>query len=508
MENTRYNILLIEDDKLDQMAFTRLVEENELPYDCKIAESISEAKRILGCDGFDIILADYSLGDGTTMDIVEAVKNTPIIVITGTGSEEVAAKAWKAGAYDYLIKDIERKYLKAVPITIENAIQHKRTEDKLRLLSHAILSTDDNVYITDMENKITFVNRVFCETYGYSEEDIIGKDCDILWKENPSSGDERKTYRAVSGWEVGFFHKRKDGSEFPVSLSRSAIKDENGNDVAIVVIAHDISERMQVENELRTENLQLEKQNQLKNEFAITICHQLMTLAGEFKNIISDAVTGAQGKISPELQENLGHAEKGINRFKGIVSEFLDISQLDAGKMKLDLAELSLRSVISDVVETLSPLAEERNIELKSSMPDSELAIEADHSRITQALRNLINNAIGATPPNGHITVRAKDIGNEIMVEVEDEGPVIESSRIAKSFNRFTQIRMKLHPGKEEESAPGLPIARELLEMHGGCIWVESGDGQGNRVCFTLPKSAVQEVAFAALKEAEKPYEN
>jgi PAS domain S-box-containing protein len=498
MENTRYNILLIEDDKLDQMAFTRLVEDQELPYDCKIAGSVSEARSILGREGFDIILTDYSLGDGTAFDILDLVKNTPIIVVTGAGSEETALKAWRVGAYDYLAKDVERNYLKAVPITIENAVKHKRTEEKLRLLSKAILSTDDNVYISDMENKITFVNRVFCETYGYSEEDIIGKDGDILWKENPESDSEKKTYRAVSGWEVGFFHKRKDGSEFPVSLSRSVIKDENGNDAAVVLIAHDISERIQVENELRTANLQLEKQNQLKDKFAITVCRQLMTLAAEFKNVISDAVTGALGKISPELQENLEHAGKGMKRFESIVSEYLDISQLDAGKVKLDLAELNLRSLIIDVVRALSPLADERHIELKSLMPDSELVIEADRNRIIQALYNIINNSIESIPSNGHITVRAEDIGNEIMVKVEDDSPAIESSRIAKSFNRFTQIRMKMQPGSEGQSALGLPIARELLEMHGRSVWIESGDSQGNCVCFTLPKSAVQEVAYVA----------
>ncbi len=510
IENTRYKILLIEDDKLDQMAFMRMVQDKELPYDCTVAGSVSEAKSILGRDRFDIIIADYSLGDGTAFDIVNLAKNTSIIFATGAGDEEIAVKAWKEGAYDYLIKDLEQNYLKTVPITIENAVRHKKIKEQLQLLSGAIMSTADSVYITDLEGKIIFVNRAFCKTYGYSKEEIIGKDSNILWIGKTQSQNTRSVFGVTgSTRQVGFYHRRKDDSVFPVSLSRSIIKDSNGKEIAVGGVARDISERMQVENELRSANLQLKKQNQLKNEFAITVCRQLMTLADEFKNIVSDAMTGAQGKISPELQENLDHAEKGINGFRRIVSEFLDISQLEAGKMKLQFAELSLCSVISDVVEALSPLAEERHIELKSFMPDSELAIEANRSRITQALWNLINNAIKSTPSNGHISVRAEDIGNEVMVVVEDDGPAIESSRIVKSFNRFTQIRMKLHPGREEESALGLPIARELLEMHGGCIWIESGDGQGNCLCFTLPKSAVQEaVASMSAREEGKYYGN
>ena len=265
MENTRCRILLIEDDKLDQKAFKRMVEDNELSYDCTTAASVSEARSILDSEQFDIVIADYSLGDGTAFDILDWVKNTPIVFVTGAGDEEIAVKAWKAGAYDYLIKDHERNYLKTVPITVENAIKHKRMESRLRLLSHAIMSTDDSVYITDLEDKITFVNRAFCETYKYTEEEIIGKDCNVLWEGSFAVSDSENVYQAVGGWETGFFHKRKDGSKFPVFLTRSDVKDESGNEIALVVISRDISERMQLENELRTENMKLKKQNRLKS---------------------------------------------------------------------------------------------------------------------------------------------------------------------------------------------------------------------------------------------------
>jgi len=267
MENTRYKILLIEDDKLDQMAFMRMVQDKELPYDCTLAGSVSEAKGILGREGFDIVIADYSLGDGTAFDIVNLVKNTSIIFVTGAGDEQIAVKAWKAGAYDYLIKDFEQNYLKTFPITIENAIKHKRTEEELRLLSQAILSTADSIYITDLEGKIIFVNRAFCKTYGYSKEEIIGKDSNILCVGKEQTINTSSVFGIPgSNRQVGFYHRRKDNDIFPVSFSRSIIKDANGKEIAVVGVARDISERMQVENKLRTVSLQLEKQNQSKNE--------------------------------------------------------------------------------------------------------------------------------------------------------------------------------------------------------------------------------------------------
>ncbi|MHC4395692.1 MAG: PAS domain-containing protein [Planctomycetota bacterium] len=335
MENTRYKILLIEDDKLDQTALARMVEEQELSYDCTMADSVAEAKDILSSSRFDIIIADYALGDGTAFDILDLVKDAPVILVTGAGDEETAVAAWKAGAYDYLIKDLERNYLKTLPITVENAVRHNRMDARLQLLSHALVSTDDSVYITDLEDKITFVNRAFCETYGYTEEEVLGKDCDVLWKENPSAANMEKAYKAVNGWEVGFFHKRKDGTEFPVSLSRSDVIDENGNEVALVVISRDISERMRVENELRIINQDLEKENRLKTELVVAACQQLMMPTAELKDIITNAMKGNLGEISTNLRNNLELAERNTNRLKEIISNFLDMSQIDAEKIEV-----------------------------------------------------------------------------------------------------------------------------------------------------------------------------
>ncbi|MBW7990594.1 MAG: response regulator, partial [Planctomycetes bacterium] len=150
MENTRYKVLFIEDNQLDQMAFKRFVSENDIPYDCIIAGSVSEALQALDSNQFDIVITDHELGDGTAFEILKSVKNIPVIVVTGAGDEDTAIRAWKDGAYDYLIKDLDQNYLKAITITVENAIKHKMVEKKLQLLSGAVMSTDDSVYIANI----------------------------------------------------------------------------------------------------------------------------------------------------------------------------------------------------------------------------------------------------------------------------------------------------------------------------------------------------------------------
>ncbi len=493
MENTRYKILLIEDDTLDQAAFERLVQEQELPYDYTIAGSASEAQSILACERFDVVIADCFLGDGTAFDILNLVKDTPIVVVTGTGNEEIAVKAWRAGAYDYLTKDLEQSYLKTVPITVENAIRYKKAEDKLRLLSGAVMSTDDSVYITDMNDKIIFVNKAFCETYGYKQEDVLGKDSSLLWLGKSQTANMRtviRTHGIGGSWEVGFYHKRKDGSIFPVSLSRAIIKDPNGNRMAVVGTARDITERILVEDELRKENLKLKQQNELKSKLAVMVAEALQRLL-------------ADENIRDVQMYNKGNWRT-IDRARKIISDFLDISKIDAAALELERTELDLHSVISEVVQAVSTRAEEKDIELKSFMPDSELIINGDRDRIVQALINLISNSIDSALAKVHVEVRLNDIGSEITIEVQDDGLTIENSLMNKIFDGLEWI--KEHPLRhpEQDLFLGLSIAKKIIEMHGGYIWLESVDpSRGNNFCLSLPKAGVKEKISMAAKTVE-----
>ena len=473
MEDARYRILLIEDNEIDQMAFKRFVESTALPYDCIIAGSVSEAQSVLGFEQFDIVISDYSLGDGTGLDILGLVKDIPVLMVTGAGDEEIAVKAWKTGAYDYLVKDSERNYLKMLPITVENAIRHKAVEKKLRLLSGAIMSTNDSVYITGMDDRIIFVNKAFCETYGYSEDEIIGKASNVLWigkQQNAGTRSVFQTRTVGDTWEVGFYHKRKDDSIFPVSLSRSIIKDEKGNEVAVVGVVRDISEQILIEDELKTANLRLKKRNQMQSEMAIMVAETLQTLTDS------------------------GNAEK----TKKVISDFLDMSKIDSGKIELKRSEFGLQSLVSGVIRELSPVAAEKNVELKTTVPEHELVLNADHDRITQVLRTFIAGAVKSVSANGHVIVQVTDTGSEFTVQIQDDGPVIDGSEIHKIFNRYHWVKEHLHR-QQEDLAFALPIAKELVEMHGGRVWAKSAEGQGNNFCFTLPKSGVrQETAMAA----------
>jgi PAS domain S-box-containing protein len=179
METDEYRILLIEDDQLDQMVFKRFIESEKLPYHYTMVSSISEGQRILSSEKFDIIITDYTLGDGTALDILHLVKDIPIVLTTGVRDEDVAVKAWKAGAYDYLSKDIERKYLRAIPKTIENAIRRKKIEEALDKKQKNLEAIFDAVPIgmfsVNEHLIVTRVNNATRQIFHKEYDQIIGR---------------------------------------------------------------------------------------------------------------------------------------------------------------------------------------------------------------------------------------------------------------------------------------------------------------------------------------------
>ncbi|MBN2589081.1 MAG: PAS domain S-box protein [Sedimentisphaerales bacterium] len=324
MEDLKYKVLLVEDSEIERLAFERFVKNNNIPYDYIIAKSVAEGRRELAQNKFDIVISDHDIGDGTALDILNAANDTPVIVVTGAGDEETAIKTWKAGAYDYLVKDIDQNYLKAIPITVENAINHKMVEDKLQLLSGAIRSTEDSVFITNIQGEIIFVNKAFCKTYGYNEKEIIGQNSSILWIGKSQSENTRSVFQtriAGGGCEIGFYHKRKDDSIFPVSLSRSIIKDANKKDVAIVGLARDISERLLVEEELRSTSLKLQNKIQTQKDFVIHTTETIQKLLDE------------------------GQTDKAST----VISNFLEILKMNKDMDELHLSNFNFEELVSQI---------------------------------------------------------------------------------------------------------------------------------------------------------------
>jgi signal transduction histidine kinase len=235
-------------------------------------------------------------------------------------------------------------------------------------------------------------------------------------------------------------------------------------------------------------NREFEDCNGLSSELIDTIAHELRTPLCIFRNIISNALAGTMGKISPKLKENLLIADAEISRLGRIIRDFMDIAEIEQDKMQLYIKRFTIQSAVNRVIKSLRPLAVAKNIRIAICAPDDPLWLEADHNRIVQVLNNLIDNAIKFTPDGGQIVVRVNDSDSEIEIEVEDSGIGIPAKEIDNVFTRFVQIEKLVGPGRHGTGL-GLSITKSLIEIHGGHIWAESAIGSGSNFRFVLPKS-------------------
>ena len=252
--------------------------------------------------------------------------------------------------------------------------------------------------------------------------------------------------------------------------------------------ARDITEAKRAETELIKANEVLKEHDRLKSEFVSTVSHELRTPLCIFKNIVSNAMAGVMGKLSNKLYESLKTADRSIDRLSRIVADFLDISKIESGSLELDMKPVTLQPVITDTVNSLQALAQAKGIEIKLTTCKEDVVVNAEQDRIVQMITNLVGNAIKFIPVNGHIDVELSDSDAEAQIIVRDDGPGLSKEEIEKIFDRFVQIHQISGPG-EHGTGLGLTITKELIELHGGKIWVESTLGEGCTFYCTLPKN-------------------
>jgi signal transduction histidine kinase len=241
--------------------------------------------------------------------------------------------------------------------------------------------------------------------------------------------------------------------------------------------------------ELEQANQQLKELDRLKSEFVLTVSHELRTPLTIFKNILSNAMAGVAGKLPPKLRSNLEMADQAISRMTGIISDFLDISKLDVGKMKIRPATMSVQLFVDKVADMLRFVTDGKGIALDLNMPRRRVAVTIDYEKMAQVLTNLIDNAVKFVPEqNGRIEVLVEDRVETVRVHIRDNGPGIPENEKERIFDRYAQVEGNLKPGKYGTGL-GLAICKELVNLHGGRIWVENSPSGGADFVFSLPKA-------------------
>lgn len=355
-------LLLVEDDEVDQMAFKRLVASEGLAYDYSIAGSVAEAVHVLASERFAVVVLDLRLGDGTAFDVIPLMTDTPFIVVTGNGDENFAVKAMKAGAHDYLIKDLERQYLTLLPVTVAGAVKQYTIEKELHEKDLYIQSVHesiaDGIVTVNEQGSIESVNPAVQKIFGYDAEEVVGQQINKLLPASFLTHDlavcnylHKNIIRFIDdGYE--FVAKHKNGAAFPVEFSISEMWFA-GRQLYIIVFKN-ISDRKQIELLLREQTLvdcltglgnKLSLQDILRKEISRSARYNhhlgLLMLDIDFFKKVNDTYGHQAGdevlrSIAQLMQESLRTHDRAV-RYGG--EEFIIILPKTTGKGAATFAE-------------------------------------------------------------------------------------------------------------------------------------------------------------------------
>lgn len=331
---------------------------------------------------------------------------------------------------------------------------------------------------------------------GFEADEAIGKPIEILIPERYREAHRRALVRyretghgklidAERPIEIQALHR--DGHEIPIELTLSPIDDQpEGAPRRVMAIIRDITDRVERLRLQQERFEQLRQIDRLKTEFLGVLSHELRTpinaITG-FGSILEDEVAGA---LNAEQHAYLRRLLEGADVLLRLVNDLLDMAQIQAGRIALRREPTHLDEIVRDVLGGLTTSARCKRIKLESAVPADLPVLDVDIQRVSQVVRNLVDNGIKFAPEEGWVRVDSKLVNGDVEIAVTDNGPGIAAEDFGRLFRPFSQLDMSLTRVAGGVGL-GLSIAKALVEAHGGSIGVESAPGRGSRFWFRLP---------------------
>jgi PAS domain S-box-containing protein len=386
--------------------------------------------------------------------------------------------------------------------------ERKRVENELRKLTRAVEQSPVSIMIADLDDNIEYVNPHFTQVTGYTFEEVVGKKTRILKTDSvpPEMYSQPDNIKAGKEWRGEFTNQRRDGSLYYESVIISPIIDLNGVATHYLTIKEDITARKKAEANLlaahaeleqrvreRTAELQvavtsLEKAGRAKDEFLASMSHELRTPLSGILGNAEMLQLQVYGPLTDKQINSVSAIENESRRLRELVNAILDFSKLQSGSFSTNTAPCSLGAICYSALEATADSSAKKQQQSSFSVLPDEIMIHTDERRIKQILLALLDNAVKFTPVGGKfgIDVIGDRDNHRVKITVWDTGIGVKEEDLPLLFQPFAQIDARL-AREYEGTGLGLALVKQLTEVFGGNINVESVYGQGSRFTVTLP---------------------
>jgi PAS domain S-box-containing protein len=349
------------------------------------------------------------------------------------------------------------------------------------------------IALTDLNGALIESNRALQDMLGYGDQELGGLYSQESGHPTDAGLESPLHAELLAGqrdsYQIETRYSRKDGSVLWGRRTASLVRDELGAPQFVISVVEDITTRKQAEEALaaslvaqQAANRQLAELNQAKSDFVSIVSHEFrtpLTVIQGFSEMLRDE------EIDPEeIKEYAGDINTEAVRLNRMINELLDLERMESGRMTLHRQATDLNAVIREVVERMSANAPGHTLDLAL---DPDLPIfEGDQDKLVQVLTNLLHNAVKYSPDGGTVVIASRIEGPLAHVEVRDQGLGIPAEALDTIFERYSRIESPTNR-HIQGTGLGLPIVRQIVEMHGGRVWAESTLGAGSVFHFTIP---------------------
>jgi PAS domain S-box-containing protein len=353
-------------------------------------------------------------------------------------------------------------------------------------LEATVRSMNDGVIVTDADFKIDLLNPVAEQIIGLDDDEARGKhflevlDDQTVFDAVKRSVSARKPLREsepdASQTLLEHTTKRqgKDETQY-YAVNASPIRGRDGVLAGVVVVFTDVTRYKEVD--------------ELKSHFVATVSHQFRTPLTSIAMSVGLLLEVQELQKSPKVKQLLEIIRDDSDRLARMVSELLDLSRIQAGKIEIKKTPVRMQTLADEVLRPFNEQFKSQSVNLVTDIEQDCLAL-ADADKIAWVISNLVANALRYTPEGGNITVGARTGDRDVHVFVSDTGRGIAEEYQTRIFEKFVQVADGQAVPSHGGAGLGLAICKEMVEAHGGRIWVESQPGHGSRFVFTLPKVA------------------